>query len=303
LAILQFVVGIANSFFNPASSGAIRDFVGASRMQEARSLLGISGSTVRIIGPAIAGFIVATSSAGIALALDALTFFISAAFLAQVRLPAAPLEFTSTIREDLAEGWNEVRSRSWVWGYILLACLFQATMLPALGILGPVISKESLGGVGAWAVVLSVESAGTLLSGFILLKWRPRYLMRAAVILCIFTLPLVFVLAIPGVQLAWLIIPAFIWGATLPMGDNLWFVALAEHIPDRSQSRVSSYDWLGSLALAPVGFWLMGHLAELGNPTTILVSVGVLNLGISLLILRLRGIRQLQRLDAEESHS
>ena len=298
LAALQFLVGAADAFFNPASSGAIRDFVGASRVQEARSLLGISGSSIRIVGPAIAGVIIAISNAGIALALDAASFFVSAWILSRVRVGFTPLEFKNSIKSDLIEGWKEVASRSWIWGYILFACVFQATALPVLQILGPLIARDSLGGASGWAFLLSAQSAGTFISGFILLKWKPKFPMRAAVTLCLFTLPFIVVLAIPNVQLAWLLLPAIVWGATLPMGDNLWFVALAAHVPDQAQSRVSSYDWLGSLALAPAGFWLMGHLASALPASQILLTVAAINLVCGLLLFGLRGIRQLERLQS-----
>lgn len=298
LALLQFIGGCADAFFNPASSGAIRDFVGASRVQEARSLLGITGSTVRIVGPAVAGIIIATSNAGIALALDSITFFISAVFLLRVQLPSTRLNLSNSLKTDLVEGWREVISRSWVWGYILLACLFQATSLPALSILGPLLAKTELGGPAAWALVLSAQSFGALASGFILLRWRPDYPMKMAVILCSLSVPLLLVLAIPGVPIGLLLLPAFIAGATLPMGDNLWFVALAEHIPDQAQSRVSSYDWLGSLALAPVGYALMGKLAVMQSPSTILLVVAAMELAATTAALRLKGVRELRRLHA-----
>ena len=296
IAALQFVVGVADAFFNPASSGAIRDVVGAARVQEARSLLGITGSSVRIVGPAIAGFIIATSNAGVALAIDAASFFISVLFLTRIRVRTSKVEFTGSIKSDLGQGWREVISRSWVWGYILLACFYQAACLPALTILGPLIARAELGGPTAWAVVLSAESVGALVSGIILLRWKPVYPMKMAVLLCGLSLPLLVVLALPNLSLPLLLLPAFIAGATLPMGDNLWFVALAEHIPDDAQSRVSSYDWLGSLALAPVGYAVMGRLADSQPAETILLSVAASGLLATAAVFRLRGIRQLQRL-------
>ena len=40
--------------------------------------------------------------------------------------------------------------------------------------------------------------------------------------------------------------------------NALWFTALQERIPRQALSRVSSYDWLGSIAFQPAGFALAG---------------------------------------------
>ncbi len=42
----------------------------------------------------------------------------------------------------------------------------------------------------------------------------------------------------------------------------LWFTALQEHVPEHARSRVSSYDWLGSWLFLPIGYVLVGPVAE-----------------------------------------
>jgi hypothetical protein len=276
------------------------DFVGPAKVQAAQSLLSISGSSARIVGPALAGAIIATSNAGIALAIDAASFFLSAMFLFGVRLPKRTVTIGKSIREDLAEGWREVASRSWVWGYILSACIFQATSLPALAILGPVISRSQLGGAGGWASVLAAQSFGALVAGFILMRWRPAYPMRSAVLLLLLSAPLVFVLALPGLQLWWLLIPAVLAGISIPMADTLWFAALAENIPESAQARVSSYDWLGSLAFAPVGYWAIGQISGNFAASSILIFVGLLELLTTAVSISIPSMRSLKR--AVETH-
>ena len=295
LVCLQFLVGCASAFFNPASQGAIRDVVGPERVQVAQSLLSISGSSTRIIGPAMAAALIAATDAGVALAIDALSFFISAAFLTRVKMPRKVIAVSNTIKQDLSAGWQEVSSRSWVWGYILSACVFQATSLPALAILGPVISKTQLGGASAWATVLSVQSVGAVLAGFILMKWRPLFPMRTAVLLLFLSVPLPIVLAMTEVQVLWLLVPALLAGLSIPMSDTLWFAALAENIPEEAQSRVSSYDWLGSLAFAPLGYWVIGQMADIYEASLILLSVGILEIVATGAAFALPGIRRLSR--------
>jgi len=298
LAGLQFVIGCASSFFNPASNGAVRDFVGATRVQHAQSILGITKSTTRIAGPALAAVLIAATNAGAALALDALTFFVSALALSKVSLLHTRVVMQASIWHDLRSGWNEVVSRSWVLSYIASACVYQATVLPALAILGPVLAKSGMGGATAWAMVMSARSIGALLSGFALLRWRPLRPMLAAVRLLFLSMPFIAVLAVPGIHVGWLLVPAVLAGMAVPMADTLWFAALAEHIPDEAQARVSSYDWLGSLAAAPIGYAVIGGLADSVDATPVLLGIVVVETIALVSLLSVPGIRHLRRLDS-----
>ena len=65
-----------------------------------------------------------------------------------------------------------------------------------------------------------------------------------------------------------------------------WETALAYHIPPNALSRVSAYDWMGSLALVPIGFLVAGPLAHAFGAREVLGiggAVGVLLLALSLL--------------------
>jgi len=292
---LQFANGCASAFFNPASNGAVRDFVGPEKAQQAQSLLGITGSLTRIVGPAIAAILIAATSAGIALAIDGVSFFVSAAFLMRIPREDKTVSLGGSIWTDLQAGWKEVTSRSWVVSYIGAACSYQATALPALMILGPLIAVAHMGGAGAWATIMTAEAIGALTAGVVLTRWHPEFPMKQAVRLLMLGSPLFFILALPHVKLAWLILPAFLSGVAIPMADTLWLAALAEHIPDNAQARVSSYDWLGSLALAPLGYALMGHLANKFNSSAILITVGLIDIAVSCVLLTVPGVRHLTR--------
>ena len=64
-----------------------------------------------------------------------------------------------------------------------------------------------------------------------------------------------------------------------------WETALVRHIPPNALSRVSAYDWMGSLALLPLGYAIAGPLASaLGAQHVLLVGsgIGLLMLGATL---------------------
>src|SRR5206468_3245287 len=67
-----------------------------------------------IVGPAIAGVLVAGAGAGWAILADAATFAVSAACLVNLRLPARPAgERTTSFLTEMLDGWTAFRSRTW----------------------------------------------------------------------------------------------------------------------------------------------------------------------------------------------
>ncbi|SEH02387.1 Transmembrane secretion effector [Nonomuraea solani] len=90
LAGLAVLAGAAGAFFQPAAKGLVVQLVPAGPMLvQANALLQICFNAVAIVGPGLAGLVIAESSPGVILAWDALTFLVSAAVFATLRLPPA----------------------------------------------------------------------------------------------------------------------------------------------------------------------------------------------------------------------
>ena len=88
------------------------------------------------------------------------------------------------------------------------------------------------------------------------------------------------VLQLVGLALAapvWLIaVASFLASVGLAVHLTLWFTVFQREVPEHAQSRVSSYDALGSFVLIPVGMALAGPVAAaVGVDTTLWVAVVV----------------------------
>src|SRR3954454_10843702 len=105
LAVLSGLTGAATGFFNPASTGLMPAIVPAEQLQEANGVRATALSGGEIVGPAIAGVLIAGFDAGWALAIDAATFAVSAAFLVRLRLPARVAREGGSFLADLRDGW------------------------------------------------------------------------------------------------------------------------------------------------------------------------------------------------------
>src|SRR3954451_11254710 len=149
LAVLSGATGAATGFFNPASTGLMPAIVPPERLQEANGVRATALSGGEIVGPAIAGVLIAGFGPGWALAIDAATFAVSAAFLARLQLPARVAREGGSFLADLHEGWGVFRSLTWVWTFVLAAAIGNL-LWGAWTTLGPVVAEQELGGAAAW---------------------------------------------------------------------------------------------------------------------------------------------------------
>jgi predicted MFS family arabinose efflux permease len=268
IALLQVVHGAATAFFNPASTGLIPMTVSAERLQQANGLRALSMSSATILGPALGGILVATVGPGWAMAADASSFAISAAFLIRLRLPAQDRLPSESFVRELREGWDEFRARTWVWVFVTWASLGNLGTA-AFVVLGAAIARESLGGAGAWALIVAALGAGSIAGSLTALQVKLRRpLVCAALGLGTFALPTAaLALTLPATVIA---AGALVAGAANMFANTLWETALQQHIPAAKLSRVSAYDWFGSMALTPIGYVLAGVAgAAIGFSTTL----------------------------------
>jgi MFS family permease len=261
LALLAGVAGAATGFFGPASTGLLPEIVLTEQLQPANALSASAVSTGEIIGPIVAGLLVAAAGAGWAIAVDALTFAASAACLVMLRVPTRVAARRSSFAADLREGWVTFRSHRWVWTFVAYFAIVNL-LWGAWGALGPIVAKNDLGGAAAWGSILAAMGVGALAGSLLAVRAKPtRPLLFAALADGLFALPLAFLAATPSVPL--IACGAFLSGAGMALAISVWESTLQRHIPTGSLSRVSSYDWFGSLAFYPLGLAIWGPVATL----------------------------------------
>ncbi|MGB8649374.1 MAG: MFS transporter, partial [Mycobacteriales bacterium] len=160
LMLLQAVYGAAEAFFRPAVLGLVPQVVAGGEEQAANALLSLTSNVSMVLGPAVAGVLVAVLGPGGAVAADAGTFAVSAATLLALRPRPVRREGSQHFLADLAGGWREVRSRDWVWTTLLSFSAYHALVLPALFVLGPRVAEQLRGGSAAWGAISAGFGAG-----------------------------------------------------------------------------------------------------------------------------------------------
>ena len=296
IVVIEAGFGTAEAFFNPAATGLIPQTVPDDEVQPANAAISVVGNASELVGPAIATALVLGLGAGWAFAFDALTFVVSALLLARMRPRArgerAPRQ---RLRTELGIGWRELRSRQWAWVVIAATSLALLLALAPFFTLGPTVAEDEYGGAGVYGALMVALGAGTVVGSLSGLRWRPRYPIRFAMAWGTIWPPAiaVFALAPP----LWVAVPLFVLvGFGFSMFDISWDTALQERIPPHLLSRVSSFDWMGSLALLPLGYLLAGPLAEAFGAIEVLIVGGALAFVVQLVALATPGVWKLERL-------
>lgn len=294
MMLLSAARGCAFGFYMPASQGLLPQTVAPDQLATANAMrrLGLNGA--QIGGAALGGLVVAAAGPGWGLVADAASYGLAALMRVGMRFGTLPPMVRTGIVRELHDGWRAFTLRRWLWVIVIQFGLVNAIFFGAFNVLGPALAKTELGGARSWGLILAAASAGTVGGAAVMLRYRPKRLLRSASLAVpSLALPLL-ALAVPtGVTL--IALAALLYGAGGEVFEVNWSVALQEQIPRDLLSRVSAYDALGSIALTPIGTALAGPIAlALGTRTT-LAGAGIIIIASAAAVLCVPEVRSLTR--------
>ena len=319
------VVGAGNGFFAPALSGLPVQLVPPARLGDANALLGTVQPAAQVIGPALAGLLIALTSPAVVIAVDAGTYAVSALALAGLRLPGAgqplsragqPLSRTSgplpragrplpgasrppgqpaqragALRRDLAEGWAEFIAHPWLWPQTVQFALFNLVTWGPYLVLGPVLARQYLGGAQAWGVILACYGGGAILGGLLALGRRPRRPLLAATLATLgYPLPsLALALHLPLPAVAGAALGAGVGSA---LGGAFSATVQQRLVPAAALSRVGAFNLVGAYAFGPVAFAAAGPVAAVLGARAVLAFGAAWSAGLTVAVLTVPAIRR-----------
>jgi len=299
LALVGIVAAYAlgTGFFTPAFEALVPGIVSSDDLAQANALdQVVRPVALRLIGPALGGWLVGAFGAGTAFAFDAASFAASALAVAALRRVATPeLEHESTFAA-VRGGLRYVRSRVWLWGTLLSAAIAYLIFLGPSEVLLPYVVRNELhgsasdfgtvvaaGGIGAIGAAISMAQRG-----------QPRraiffmYMCWTAATLAIVGYGL-------GTTVPQLMLACLLFNALEAAGTIVWATIKQQHVPPHLLGRVSSLDWLISISLLPVSYALTGPAAAAFGTQATLVGAGVIGAAVTLGGLCLPGMRDLDR--------
>ncbi|MEA2481323.1 MAG: hypothetical protein QOJ07_3245 [Thermoleophilaceae bacterium] len=300
LMAIEALAGACAAFFEPAYSGLVPQTVPEDEIQRANALSAGSRNVAELLGPALATALVLGVGAGAAFVVDAATFLVSALLLSFVRPRSRGVAVArEPVAREIAAGWREVRSRPWVWVTIAAFSVALFSALAPFFVLGPLIAQTNWGSPGYYGVCSALFGGGTVVGALVAVRLRPSRPMRSALIATLGWPPALFAFAV-GAPLPVVYAACALAGGGLALFDVWWLTALAQRIPPHALSRVSSYDWMGSLGLLPLGYLAAGTIATLVGARTVLAVGAVIGAAAFVLALCSRDLRSLRSVDSRQ---
>lgn len=279
LYVLAAVFGIVDAFFWPAMSTVVPMLVQERELPAANALMQGSQQLTGLLGPALAGLLVAAVGTGLAFGLDAASFAIAAGALVLIRggrRPAgAPDEprpnVLGTIRSGIAYAWRDPAVRSLL---ILSATLNFAINGPISVGFAWLADNRFDGGAAAFGIMLSAFGAGALVGALIAgslgrvreLGWLT---LGGSVVMG---------LALGLIGFAPSVAVVMVLNVAIGLAVGLLNVRIVAWLQVRTPSdmigRVMSLVMLGGLALSPLSLAVAGLLVDLGAATLCFAVAG-----------------------------
>ena len=295
LVVLQTCYGAAEAFFRPAMHAVIPEVVSSGRLQQANALVALSYNVAMVVGPPIAAVVVAVTSPGAAIAVDAASFAVSAAFLLRLRpVPRSAPAAREPFWRELRSGMSTVFRTRWMASVIGGFTFYHALVMPGIFVLGPALMKRDYAGASSYAVTVAGFGVGAIAGGAVALRVKPRrpIAVCAALLAVGACQPLVYS---SGAEVAAIAGSLAIPGAAVAYLFTVWDTTVQQQVPPQLLARVVSIDYFGSTALMPLGMIVVGPLGEaVGLEVTLrwLSGVGVTLALVPLLVPQVRELRR-----------
>jgi MFS family permease len=298
ILILSVLQGIINAFDMPGRQSFM------VQMVEDRADLGnaiaINSSMVnvaRLIGPSLAGMLIAISSEAWCFLIDGISYIavIVSLLIMRVHLPAVIRKASSTFHE-MKEGWSYVSGFVPIRTILLLFAVVSLMGMPFV-VLMPVFAVNVLhGGPHTLGFLMGAMGTGALVSALSLaVRRNVRGLIRMIPMAAA-----VFGLGLVGFGLShsiWLsMVTAMIAGAGMMQGMAASNTIIQTLVSEDKRGRVMSYYTMAFVGMAPFGSLLAGWMAHvIGAPWTVIVNGAVVVLGALWFFTRLPALRVVVR--------
>ncbi len=286
-------VSAAQTFEGPARLALIPTLVSRERVVDAFALTNPTRELAVLLGPPLAGILIATIGPGYVYAFDALTYALLVVFL--VFIAVAPIAATArreSVWASIFEGFKYVKERRLIWQLMTLD--FSATFFGAYRVVLPTIARDILGvGAAGYGLLGAAPAAGAILGSAAVFRLR-AFEHRGWLILG----------ATAGYACGCIVLArSTVFGVTLAaaasiglfdaMATTLRQVLVQIETPDRLRGRVTAAYQMVSRGGPSLGQAQMGALAaQLGAPLALTLGASVTLAYAAILSLRGRTIRR-----------
>jgi len=298
LLALSVMQGFINAFDMPGRQAFMVKMVDdRADLQNAIAINSSMVNVARLIGPSLAGMLIAVSSEGWCFLIDGVSYIAVIASLLMMRLhaPVVKRPATSTLSE-LKVGWTYVTGFLPIRTILTLFALVSLMGMPFV-VLMPIFAARVLhGGPHTLGFLMAAMGVGALVSAFSL---AARKTVRGLVTM----IPIaaaVFGLGLIGFGFShvfWLsMVMVLIAGMGMMQGMAASNTIIQTLVPEDKRGRVMSYYTMAFMGMAPFGSLLAGTMAHaVGAPLTVIANGLAVLLGAAWFTSRLPTLRRVIR--------
>jgi MFS family permease len=279
IVCLMAVHAVGTALFQPASFSLVPQVVPLAERARANALTRLTGAlAVRLIGPALGGFLVGAFGAGVAFLVDSGTFLASLSLLLLVSAHPLAERAKTGLWGDVKEGLAFVRRQSWLTASLAAASIGLLSYQGPTLVLVPYLVKNHFGGGAAdLGLVVAAGGAGAVVAALAVGHYGlPRR--RLSLMYCFWSLicACIALYALTG-NVSQLALVCFLAAGSMIAGDIIWTTLLQDNVPDELLGRVASLDNLVSFSLVPLSMALTGPLAAVAGARPTMFVAGLLS--------------------------
>lgn len=268
----------AATFDQPARQALIPAMVPKEELPQAIALLNPSRELAVLVGPALAGFLIAANGVGLMYAVDAATYLVLIAILGVLRTAPLPPEAKArSVWANIAEGASYVVRRPLIWQLMLLD--LSATVFGAYRVVLPALTVDVLHvGAAGYGILSAAPSAGALIVTYLVFRVVGTSKRLGWVVLWC---SVGYGIAVAGLAQSPLfglaLVAAILIGAFDAMATTIRHAAVLLETPDALRGRVAAIYGMASRGGPALGDVNMGWLAGLLGPVVALTVGGLVS--------------------------
>jgi len=272
ILILVFISGTGQSFGGPAYAALVPGLVKREDVPNAIALNSIQFNLARMVGPLLAGVVLAAAGVAWCFALNGLSFIAVIISLYLIRATFVPEKTTDTVMTGLRNGFAYMKTQGPLWQLSVLGFISTFCGIPLMTLL-PVFAKDVFGmGATGYANLMAASGAGAITGALLYAAYARRQnhgravlgiQIIFAVLLCTFALSRNLILSY--------VVLFFAGGCLITLFATITSL-VQMNVAESMRGRVMSIFMFAFRGGMPLGNLAFGYLASQVSPTAALVT-------------------------------
>ncbi len=279
LLVLIFANGIGLAMRWPVFSAIVPELVPRAQLPAALGLNGVSMNASRIIGPLVAGALIASAGSAWVFLLNAVLSLIAAIVISRwqrkhIPHPLGRERLTSAMRIGL----QYVRQSPHLQGVLARISIFFVTSTALVALLPLVARNQNGGGAGTFTLLLASMGTGAIVATWFLPQLRRAY-SRDALVQGGAALQSAAMLVVAFTPYTWVAVPAMLFaGAAWITTANTLSVSAQMGLPDWVRARGMSMYQMAIMGSSAAGAAIWGQVATVSTVQTSLIAAAITGL-------------------------